>query len=1836
MPILEDIAKQAAESPQNVENNKNTTDNSVYTPNYGLVSQIDLKGKFPELIGKSITDESSNPNEVLFDPTGGYATENLKARQQNILELLGNTAVQISAEVVSGIPSAIGALLELPSLLQGESDFDNWFLEAGEDIKEWSRESNPIYRKNRTATFNMTDTAWWAEGSVSAIGSTLSLMIPGGLGAKGLSILGAKAFTSTLGKVARFSNAAEKYGKITDEVARAVYMGSIMRNTENFMEGYQVKKTFQLEKANDFFNIDAKDKDGNSSYVTDNEIEEIKQKNNLDKDATRQQVLEFLGNKSAAHSYKVNSVNFLFDIVQSYGILKGVKNVGRLSTKAASVEAQQLTGKAFTKAGRWGYRGKTLGYNILTQGLGEGVEEFINHIGTEEGLHYGNKLLKGGEDKGFIGTYTDPNNGFSGRVSEYLQDPHAWEAAFWGVIGGSIMPGLMSESGKLYNKARGNPNVDVRLTEITARETEMMKNNGMLAKLNQGINPYTGETLKDSEEEIEDQKNEIAEQLNYQLAIQLANNARRAENTKGLTSFLNSEHVQKTMEKNGVTAEQFSNVKKETENMLGSIDNISNYFKSSNEHISSILTTKAINSQTQSKFYNNIAEKSRQRFENKKNKDDYYNNLTEEEKFEYDYISEYQSNNNTIIDLQNHLKKEEERKGSKSIANKTFNNNVKKSIEELQAKNKELEETYKESLDPNLVKNVSKSKAIRDLHRAKVYEELTKAEKVRTKSIYDNVSQITKEVQNEIKEIVLETQDEANENAQIALNDIDENTENYSDKIKEIKKKFKETNPKDTSIDFAGKIKELDQINKKAKLVAIEKEDVETEQKNSLESVKESITEETGIELPKDLFMDNFQDTNKTIETTEKIIKILQTKEQTPEIVEKLKIVSNALEVYKTKQLNKINYNVENNDSAESSNQVNIYLSSVAEANNKRKDGNIVISDLNTAVTLGQLTNNLINGEKLIISYATKESDFPNRKSYEEHKKDIGDKNNAPIVLRSRSGQLIGHINSLRYLIQEGNLTNKILQLNPIEIVELATLLDTYLKESTDINKSNLINSKSFAKATGITKEQSEVAEERTNKAINHITNLVLFTKSKTNENTFEAKEIIDSLKIWQNKIKRDYRNNKKIRNNIKEGNQTIEIGHISSGSIVSLKDNNGKNIYKPLKETIVQDNIKITFTRPNDKTTLVTLDKDVKLITKEEEYKEDFYTLLESKGNYIPVPIFRTYLNQSKNKEMYEYVKTNLYNIISILDKGEPMNSQTYLDAIAKLRNVVYVEQRENGKGFNKGKKNQETGITSKARFEFQTEKNGKIYFNIDKNGKLRVKVEGKNSSMEAADIDEAIGQMKRHADFRLLEKNDPFVDVRTGKAYKSYKDFLVDTDVFQSNIGKVIFKNGENTAEISNFTASNKNNGYGLPLILNLNADTLESETSETSETNTNKADTTESISSIGRINSVKELTDLLKEKYSVVANLINNNYVSINPEIIDSSTLPESIQTAFGIHKDGVISFTDNINNKRLENGFLDFNDITATVVHEVIHSVIANLTPNGKTELYQNLNTFYTELNQHISNNKVVVPARVQNLLSFIDKEIKKDSNNIEELVTYAFTKDYLAKFLNDLTIDRTSKTKSNTFFGKLKEIILGLLENTGFTQLDKLNKVIDDTLFGKTKLEEVKETNSKEKIDTEQKKQNKQKVDENNTTKTIKKETIDDDIEDIDIDVVFNDNFQDQDFPSNQRPQRYVQTIKQQIRNELISKNLIDKYHVFSIFDDNGNSNLDKINKIVNTYRTAAFKAGKTLPVDIYEFDDNYINDWGTKGKINFNPELANVRFDSFVENKGRELKKYCK
>lgn len=544
------------------------------------------------------------------------------AEAQGFFTKAGNSLAQaIVSEVGLGTLKGFSDLVDLVGQATGKSDGD-YTNPVSQKLEEWQeefREYAPIYRDESLNISNggLTDAGWWFSNLPSVL-SSLTLLIPSSGIVKTASSIGKyfnvgartrKALQAVTGAERRLKKAEElrKAGAAAKEVEDASKLNKLQRfvgsnstakqtslfleNTstailsramENYQEARGTYNDMYAEASERF-----KDNNTFNKFVNANK-ELLAQKgiDSTDKDA----VAKFIAAESADRTFQLDWANVVFDVWQMYGLRnawKGLKNADGTPTKVrrANLDAAKYAGKTkdeikALKAGRkfkekakeWAEDRLYGSKLIIGAQLSEGVEEGVNYIATQEGMHYGNVML--GKEVGTNkGVWENILNGFDGRLAQYVSAPELWDSAFWGTMGGILFQAGGSKLRQLSNKIKeGKSKADEkaketlpwykldqlpenkrRIGEIEARMDDFNDFRDKAKRILDGENIYAQEKGKEAPKFTSEEEQATAlDKLKEEFIAKITLRAMNTGNYDMLKAYLSDENLHKAIVESGI------------------------------------------------------------------------------------------------------------------------------------------------------------------------------------------------------------------------------------------------------------------------------------------------------------------------------------------------------------------------------------------------------------------------------------------------------------------------------------------------------------------------------------------------------------------------------------------------------------------------------------------------------------------------------------------------------------------------------------------------------------------------------------------------------------------------------------------------------------------------------------------------------------------------------------------------------------------------------------------------------------------------------------------------------------------------------------------------------------------------------------------------------------------------------------------------------------------------------------------------------------------------------------------------------------------------------------
>lgn len=469
-----------------------------------------------------------------------------RANNQSALEQTGRMLGQmVGSEVILGSLRGFSDIVDAGvELFSGDKDFTNPVSSSLEELQNELREDLEIYRQNPENAWDILDYGWWTNNAVS-IASTLSLAIPGGVYAKGLGLLGkslnaSKALRAGLSLVSKHQNLRTK--QLESILGLGAHAG-LMRTAEGYIEARDTYTQVKDEISNKL------------AEMNPNEKAELIKRNPSFAGLTDEEIAAKAAGDSADDVFKDDYWLMLLDAWQ----LKSLRNLGKgfknIATTSSIRESQRKSIDALVNRTTAPSKGLKNYFNnldasslkVIGAELSEGFEEGYQYIQQQEGIDKARKII-------------EPNYKARG-YAEYLTDPHMWEQAFWGWMGGVAFQGLGSAAQGIAAKYiaknedllthRRKAEIEGRISTITnfAENVSMIRN--------ENKNPFTN--LQEAPEITDEaERDALIEYAFEKLVTDMTIEAAKKGNFDLLKEFFASDEFQEHMDKTGVmeTAEQ--------------------------------------------------------------------------------------------------------------------------------------------------------------------------------------------------------------------------------------------------------------------------------------------------------------------------------------------------------------------------------------------------------------------------------------------------------------------------------------------------------------------------------------------------------------------------------------------------------------------------------------------------------------------------------------------------------------------------------------------------------------------------------------------------------------------------------------------------------------------------------------------------------------------------------------------------------------------------------------------------------------------------------------------------------------------------------------------------------------------------------------------------------------------------------------------------------------------------------------------------------------------------------------------------------------------------------
>lgn len=608
------------------------------------IQKLDVSGGednvFSSPLVEAIDNRYSTPNRVV-DKYGDYGltynriSPNLELElvdAQSGLEQTKNALAQtVVSEIGLGTLRGFSDLADFVMSKVFDVEEDDYTNPVSEKLKQWQEEfkaNNPIYYDQSKDITNGGLLSWgWWMSNIPSIASSLTLMIPSAGTARVLGYLGkatrltkgignARKFLTNINKIDKATEAGQEVGMLgkaaqvinskrgvdaANRMASFGFQGFVSRALENYQEANQVYSDLLPEMTSTI--ADMNDEEYQALLARSaNELQGVDTTN-------KNEVAKRLAKVSADETFKDDMWNGLFDVYQLYALrnLKRVMNAPlRASVRRAHLNSLRYPGKSPEEieklmAGRSMLQKTRDKISDVLYGskvaigaeASEAVEEAVNYVAQEEGMHYGHFLLG-----------TEKASDFDDRLAKYIRNGQLYDSAFWGLMGGVTFQAVGSRLARLsnaiqtkyneskqkpdektgekpattpWNQAYADPEVTRRKGNIEGRQIAYNTLVNELATIrNQHENPWKkntdGTSIKlDSEEE-----RKIAEDRAYnKFATNLLMDSMFVGNWDLTKAYLESNEIRDALVEAGVlTQEEATTRQQNARNLANKIENL--------------------------------------------------------------------------------------------------------------------------------------------------------------------------------------------------------------------------------------------------------------------------------------------------------------------------------------------------------------------------------------------------------------------------------------------------------------------------------------------------------------------------------------------------------------------------------------------------------------------------------------------------------------------------------------------------------------------------------------------------------------------------------------------------------------------------------------------------------------------------------------------------------------------------------------------------------------------------------------------------------------------------------------------------------------------------------------------------------------------------------------------------------------------------------------------------------------------------------------------------------------------------------------------------------------
>lgn len=607
-----------------------------------------------------------------------------------------------------------------------------------------------------------------------------------------------------------------------------------------------------------------------------------------------------------------------------------------------------------------------------------------------------------------------------------------------------------------------------------------------------------------------------------------------------------------------------------------------------------------------------------------------------------------------------------------------------------------------------------------------------------------------------------------------------------------------------------------------------------------------------------------------------------------------------------------------------------------------------------------------------------------------------------------------------------------------------------------DLHGQDLINSAIIVEAINMGTPEPITRESNKkdfDSAIQHMANVLSESPMGT---TFNATEVTNSLSNWNNRIKSDIVNTLGIRNQLKaaDGNLNIKVTSKQVGGLVKAVNQYGNPIFKKLSDTYGNpDDIVLLHTKSHSDSVVHTVNGKELLEFEGKFHKGTIYTLAKvATANGIAERVVPTYTTDITDDRIStagkayneKLVKFAVKEIKDLTNQRDDLFEADVNEMIRTLGNHILGVERNTTIKLHALSFDDKYGTT----YTITIGKNVTSLYTTEKD-KDRTRIGSKDEGFDEALVT-AFSKSKRNVPIRKLEGRQNmeqynefdgatpvYHDAVTGKQYKSFTHYAIDTELLITPHGAIKDKSGNIVSHNSIFNSNSFEGSTNMKISLSNQGEKIVKKEAP-------KVETDEEIFSIinDEKSPYKELFDIAKEAGA----------------IFDSQVVQDDTYYA-GFNSDSkLIHITSKFKTISQDNKY-------KVLAHEAIHAIVDDKITDEQGD---RLLAIVNELNTAFSDGTLIIPDSTSKeyIGKILDAMLSETGKLIvSEVLTYTFTD---KAFANTLNANKSDKgTGKESLWDKFIKLIADIIPGT---KLSEIKDIMDDIMGITTKevTKEVKE------------------------------------------------------------------------------------------------------------------------------------------------------------------------